>query len=165
MAERLSPGTQQFRRDLIVRSFPDRDAQIRFERMVRDLAENIPGVVNSHAEDVEQLRADVDDLQARVDELEQEDGNRGVAVIDFGAEASHMASVVVTGQDAITAEDTATAWFVQEASEDQGADAHAMAAALISLSAGSVTPGVGFTITALCQSGATGRFNVRWHWS
>lgn len=90
---------------------------------------------------------------------------QGSAVVDFGAEAADRASVAVTGQTGILSTSDVEAYFMSAGTAENDADAHILANSLMSLTAGGVTAGVGFTISALCQARATGKFNIKWVWS
>jgi len=89
----------------------------------------------------------------------------GSATLDFGAGASR-ASVAVTGQTAILSGSHAEAFFMGDSTADHNADEHALAPELMTLSCGSVTAGVGFTISAQVRRGTLrGQFTVRWVWA
>jgi hypothetical protein len=105
----------------------------------------------------------------------------GTAVLNFGAfPGTSDASVAVTGQTAILAGSSVEAWVSLSASSDHSADEHL--AETLSVIAGNITAGVGFTIYGLNTnqvaephtarsrvSGAKepmlyGQFNVNWVW-
>jgi len=91
---------------------------------------------------------------------------QGVAVLDFGATGSDLATVVVTGQTGIVAGSDIDAYFMAEASADNAADAHVMAAAMVQLVCGAIVAGTGFTIYGVSHDGGvTGTLNVQWVWS
>jgi hypothetical protein len=73
------------------------------------------------------------------------------------------ASVVVTGQTAIEAGAHVDVWLQGDATGDHGADEHLVET--LSLRAGDVVPGVGFTVYGVVDyGGATGEYQVRWAW-
>jgi hypothetical protein len=87
---------------------------------------------------------------------------QGVAVLDFGS-GDDFVSVTVTGQAWVTLTTDLEAWLQAEATSDNDAEAHALAAALVDLTIGSNVAGVGFTIYAVCEDASlTGTFNVSW---
>ena len=90
----------------------------------------------------------------------------GTATLDFGATPTDEASVVVTGQTAIAATSHVEAFFMQEATADNGVDEHAEAAALCPLVVSDIVPGTGFTIRAhpIAAEGM-GQFTVHWVWT
>lgn len=90
----------------------------------------------------------------------------GTAVLDFGVTPADEASIVVTGQASIGAGSPVEAFFMQEATADNGVDEHAEAAALCPLVVSDVVAGTGFTIRAhpIAMFGI-GTFNVRWAWA
>lgn len=90
---------------------------------------------------------------------------QGAVVIDFGPNATDRASVTVAGQATIGALSKVEAWFMAEASADHDEDAHILAANLMRLIVGSVVPGTGFTIHAVCEARASGKFNLQWVWN
>ena len=73
--------------------------------------------------------------------------NAGVATVDFGAfPGSSDASVVITGQSGILAGSRVLAFIMATATADHTADEHWLET--ISVVAGNIVPGVGFTIYA-----------------
>lgn len=75
-------------------------------------------------------------------------GTTGTAIVDFGAfPGVSDASVAVTGQASIVAGSTVNAWIKLEATADHSADEHLIET--ISVKAGNIVPGTGFTIYAL----------------
>lgn len=91
----------------------------------------------------------------------------GVAEIQFGAwPGANEASVSVTGQTEITALASAEAWLMaDDTTTDHTANDHRYAAALMGLTCGTPSAGVGFTIYARSTEKLTGAFKVRWVWS
>lgn len=89
---------------------------------------------------------------------------QGTIEIDFSI-GSNEASVVVTGQTSIASSNSAEAFIMYEASSEHTANDHAYAAALIGLSCGVPTDGVGFTIYARSTEKLTGKFKLRWVWA
>jgi hypothetical protein len=91
----------------------------------------------------------------------------GVAEIDFGDwPGASEASVTVTGQGEITPLASAEAWLMgDDTTADHTAGDHRYAAALMGLTCGTPTDGVGFTIYARSTEKLTGAFKVRWVWS
>lgn len=89
----------------------------------------------------------------------------GVSTVDFGASSvstSH-ASVTITGQAAIGPSSSVKAWLLPVATADHSVDEHLVEP--IRVLAHTITAGVGFEITAICDSGATyGEFSVAWEW-
>lgn len=89
----------------------------------------------------------------------------GIATVDFGAPPDNdvTALVVVTGQSGILATSKITVAKRVEATPDHTADE--VFAENWEPVAGSIVPGVGFTIYAKCTVGTTnGRFNISWEW-
>lgn len=88
----------------------------------------------------------------------------GKATIDFGAAGQWNVDVstVVTGIPSILSTSYVEAYFQGDATADNDADAHLIASRLITVTAGSIVPGVGFTITAQTDGDVTGTFQVRW---
>jgi hypothetical protein len=91
----------------------------------------------------------------------------GSAEIDFGAwPGANEASVAVTGQTAITSLASAEAWMMaDDTTADHTAADHRYADALMGVTCGTPTDGVGFTIYARSIEKLTGAFKVRWVWS
>src|SRR5215217_2081957 len=86
----------------------------------------------------------------------------GTATIDFTSAGSDYLTTTVTGQTSVTALTTITAHFMSEASTDNDAEAHDLAAQLVTLTVGNLVAGVGFDINAVCDEAAvTGTFKVR----
>lgn len=89
----------------------------------------------------------------------------GTGVIDFGSTPTDTATLVVTGQTAITALSNVEAYFMRESTASNGVDEHEEAATMIALVVGSVVAGTGFTIYANTIGAlVTGTFNIRWVW-
>jgi hypothetical protein len=91
----------------------------------------------------------------------------GSSEIDFGAwPGANEASVNVTDQATITALASAEAWMMaDDTTASHTASDHRYAAALMGVTCGTPTDGVGFTIYARSTEKLTGAFKVRWVWS
>lgn len=90
---------------------------------------------------------------------------QGTAVLDFGAGANE-ASVVVTGQTAISATSKAEAYIMaDDTSSNHTAEDHRYASILIGLSCGTPTASTGFTIYGRCLDKINGQFTVRFVWA
>lgn len=91
----------------------------------------------------------------------------GTATINFGAHpGSNEASVAVTGQTTISATSKAEAWIMaDDTTSDHTANDHRYAELFLSLTCGTPTAGVGFTIYARAIDKLTGQFAVRYVWS
>jgi hypothetical protein len=91
----------------------------------------------------------------------------GTATINFGAHpGSNEASVAVTGQTTISATSKAEAWIMaDDTTSDHTASDHRYAELFLSLTCGTPTAGVGFTIYARAIDKLTGQFAVRYVWS
>lgn len=88
----------------------------------------------------------------------------GVAIVDFGAGGATDASATITGQTGILATSSVVAQVLAMASADHSADEHW--AETLSIVAGNIIAGTGFTIYAKCgQSPCFGKFNVAWRWA
>lgn len=93
-------------------------------------------------------------------------GNTGTATVNFGAfPGSNTASVVVTGQSTIQSSSTVQAFLMTDATGDHTASDHQYTASLISLTCGTIVPGVGFTINATCLDNMQGTFECRFVWN
>jgi hypothetical protein len=92
---------------------------------------------------------------------------QGTATIDFGAfPGSNAASVAVTGQSSISGTSKAEAFIMSDdTSGGHTAADHRYAAALLGLTCGTPSAGVGFTIHARCLEKMQGAFSLRWVWS
>ena len=100
--------------------------------------------------------------------------NTGTVIIDFGVfPGADSASVVVTGQTAVTATSAISARVVAVATSDHSADEHIMSPPQILV--GAIVAGVGFTIYATAKSsdmtpigsrllGAYGQFTMNWNY-
>lgn len=88
----------------------------------------------------------------------------GSSIIDFGgAPGTNQVELVVTGLTSITANSVPKAWLNYEASPSHTADEHLLLNQFMSVMAGNVVPGVGFTIYAVTPYLRTsGEFVVRW---
>jgi hypothetical protein len=91
----------------------------------------------------------------------------GTATLDFGASpGSNEASVAVTGQTGIGAGSDASAFIMgDDTSVEHTAADHRYLAALIGLSCGTPSAGVGFTIYGRSTQKIEGRVTCRWVWS
>lgn len=89
----------------------------------------------------------------------------GSAIIDFGTAAggNTLASVDVVGQTDIQATSSVRAWMMVDSTADHNDTEHLLAP--ISLRAGNIVPGVGFTIYAVSEWMLTRTFKVRWEWT
>lgn len=91
---------------------------------------------------------------------------QGNIEIDFGTgNGSNEASVAVTGLSSITSSNAAEAFVMYEASTTHTANDQAYMAALVGLSCGVPTDGVGFTIYARSTEKLTGKLKVRYVWA
>lgn len=87
----------------------------------------------------------------------------GTAVINFGSTPSAEASVLVTGQTAITGTTFVEAFMQGSSTGDNDASAHRYAAVALRFIVDDLVAGTGFTIFATSIAGlATGTFNVKW---
>lgn len=87
----------------------------------------------------------------------------GSAVLDFGAAPGKSAvQVAVTGQTNILTGSSVQAWIAADSTADHNAQEHALG--LITVAAGSIVAGTGFTIYARSLARLTGQFLVRWAW-
>ena len=90
----------------------------------------------------------------------------GTATIDFGSGlGTQEASVVVTGQTAISATSKCEAWIMgDDTSSNHTASDHRYAPLFLALTCG--TPvGTGFTIYGRSTEQLSGQFTLRWVWS
>lgn len=86
-------------------------------------------------------------------------GTTGTATINFGATPVDSATVVVTGQAGITATSAVRAFFLDDTTGDNDAQAHLQAGALMPLVVGNRVVATGFTIYADVIAGmVTGQF-------
>ena len=87
----------------------------------------------------------------------------GSTTLDFGSLPGKAdASVVVIGQAGILATSNVQAFVMGDTTTDHSSDEHLMVG--IKAIAGSVVPGVGFTIRATAAFQVTGQFTIRWMW-
>ena len=91
-------------------------------------------------------------------------GAQGSIEIDF-LTGSNEASVSVTGQSTILSTNAAEAWIMAEASSEHTLNDQTYAAALIGISCGVPSDGVGFTIYARSTEKLNGKFKLRWVWA
>ena len=88
---------------------------------------------------------------------------QGTIEIDFGTgNGSNEASVAVTGLTSILSTNAAEAFVMYESSTDYTANDQAYLAALIGLTCGIPTDGVGFTIYARSTEKLTGLVKLRY---
>jgi hypothetical protein len=88
---------------------------------------------------------------------------QGSTTIDFGTSGNDYVETVVTGQAWVTGTTDVEAYFMAEATSDNDAQAHALAANFVKLTVGALVAGTGFTIFAVCDDACvTGQFTVRW---
>ena len=93
-------------------------------------------------------------------------GNIGTATLNFGAfPGSNQASVVVGGQGTIVSNSAVDVFFMGDSTADHDANDHAFAGAKITLTAGTIVPGTGFTITGVCEDETVGTVAVRFNWN
>ena len=92
---------------------------------------------------------------------------QGTAIVDFGAfPGSAEATVVVTGQGAISATSKAEAYVMgDDTTADHTAVDHRWLALFAALTCGTPTAGAGFTIYAKALDKLQGTFQVRWVWA
>lgn len=91
----------------------------------------------------------------------------GIAVLDYGVSpGSNEAFVVVTGLDTIQATSKAEAYFMADDNTvDHTAKDHRYAAAVVGLTCGTPTAGVGFTIYGYTPQKLEKTYQVRWVWA
>lgn len=89
---------------------------------------------------------------------------QGNIEIDFST-GNNEASVAVTGQSSILSTSAAEAFMMYEASSEHTANDQAYAAALMGITCGTPTVGVGFTIYARSTEKLNGKFLLRWVWA
>lgn len=91
----------------------------------------------------------------------------GTATIDFGAHPGlNETSVAVIGQASISGTSKAEAWIMaDDTTGDHTATDHRYAELFLSLTCGTPSAGVGFTIYATAIDKLTGQFAVRYVWS
>lgn len=148
MAERLTPNSRVFLRDQIARVFGDRDSRIKFERMLQDLTEAIPGSVNAHADELESLDGDIANLVARVEALEALGGGAAVVagslVVTVPAgKLEHTETVAVPEVQAGMSVTVSLA--AHEDDDENTAEMLGIAAMSASAGAGSITLTIAFT--------------------
>lgn len=91
----------------------------------------------------------------------------GTATIDFGAfPGANEASVAVTGIGAISSTSKAEAWIMGDStSTDHTANDHRYVELFLSLTCGTPTTGVGFTIYGTAIDKLAGKFTVHYVWA
>jgi hypothetical protein len=94
-------------------------------------------------------------------------GNIGTATLDFGPlPGSNEATVTVTGQTTILSTSAVQVFFMSDVTiGGHTPNDHAYAAALVGLTAGVVTAGVGFPINARSTQKFVGQFALRFNWN
>lgn len=92
---------------------------------------------------------------------------QGTATINFGAfPGSNEASVVVSGQSAISATSKAEAFIMgDDTTSDHTAGDHRYLGAFVALTCGTPTAATGFTIHARSTEKLQGTFALRWVWA
>jgi hypothetical protein len=90
----------------------------------------------------------------------------GTALIDFGpAPGTNVSSTSVTGQSGISIGSAVEAWFMgNDYTGSHNSYEHSILPMAVALSVTSITPGIGFTITAVTQLRMTGLIMCRWIW-
>ena len=91
----------------------------------------------------------------------------GTATINFGAHpGSNEASIVVTGQAAISATSKVEAWVMgDDTSSNHTANDHRYLEQYASLTCGTPTAATGFTVYGRSIHKLTGTYTLRWVWS
>lgn len=90
-------------------------------------------------------------------------GSRGKAIVDFGANGSDTATIVVIGQTTLVAASVVSVALEIKDSPDHSADEHFVEG--IEILAGNIVAGTGFTIYARTgNKNLYGKFNVAWIW-
>ena len=88
----------------------------------------------------------------------------GTATLVFGPDGISDASVVVTGQTTIAPTSYLEAWITPAATVDHTADEHWVEE--MTIIAGNISAGVGFTIYGNVTNGVTtGSYNISWIWA
>lgn len=92
---------------------------------------------------------------------------QGTAVIDFGAyPGSNEASIAVTGLSTIGYSSKAEAYIMgDDTSSNHTASDHKYLGLFVTLTCGTPSAGVGFTIYARSYEKMQGQFTVRWVWT
>jgi hypothetical protein len=91
----------------------------------------------------------------------------GSSTLSFGSvPGTNISTIVVTGQSSIGSSAQVKVWFQGDASSDHNTYEHATILPLaVSLTAGDIVAGVGFTIYAATQLRITGNVVCHWEWS
>jgi hypothetical protein len=91
----------------------------------------------------------------------------GIAVINFGNwPGSNEASIVVTGQSAISATSKAESFIMgDDFTADKNAEDHRYAASFLGLTCGTPTAATGFTIYARSPEKIEGTYKLRYVWA
>jgi hypothetical protein len=93
----------------------------------------------------------------------------GQATLDFGSSpGSNLTTVIVTGQSDILSTSTIKCFMMADTTDSPPGSGHNSfehSIAPIQLTAGSIIPGTGFTITGISTWHLTSTFIVRWQWS
>lgn len=91
-------------------------------------------------------------------------GNFGAVTLNFGTgRGSNSTQTVVTGQSGILSTSNIQCWVQGDTTVNHNADEHLMAG--LNAFAGSIVPGVGFTVEAIAAFNVTGLFTIRWVWN
>jgi len=88
---------------------------------------------------------------------------QGQVTIDFGTSQSQRASVAVPAP-LILANAIALARLGYGPTPDHSEDEHLMASTVMGVVAGSIVPGVGFTVYATTQANMSGQFTIEYSW-
>jgi hypothetical protein len=87
----------------------------------------------------------------------------GSATLNFGsAPGTNRVFVNVTGQSGILATSTISCFLMYDTTPTHNGEEHLFVA--LNVSAGTIVPGVGFTIYAVTELRLSGTFTVRWTW-
>jgi hypothetical protein len=87
------------------------------------------------------------------------------AILDFGPIMTEKAEVTVTGLTGIAVNSRAEAWFMRQATGDNNADQHEMAATFCKLSCGDNVANTSTLVKAVCVgASAIGQFQIEGGW-
>ena len=88
---------------------------------------------------------------------------QGTTTVDFGSRSTDT-TATVTGQSGISGSNMVEAWIVPTATASNTADNHWVED--LSVVAGNISNGVGFTVYAKCRTGfAHGQYTIGWVWN
>jgi hypothetical protein len=91
---------------------------------------------------------------------------QGTAILNFGSYPGSNEASVAFSSATISVTSKAEAYFMgDDTTSDHTASDHRYAAALIALTIGTPTAGVGATLYGRCLSNMQGTFEVRWIWA